>query len=150
MPRAAFAMFILIGCGLWLLGLGLYFIFVRPALLPEDLRYIGASLDGIRSALPGFSGWLHRVFTVMGGFMIGTGALTILLSINESTARESSARKKWTSVVVALTGLVTVGTMTLTNFQLDSDFKWLLMIPTLLWGIGVGVWVSCPDQTWNP
>ena len=27
----------LIACGLWLTALGLYFIFIRPALLPEDL-----------------------------------------------------------------------------------------------------------------
>lgn len=30
-------------CGVWHIGLGLYFIFLRPALLPEDLRYIGVN-----------------------------------------------------------------------------------------------------------
>ena len=30
-----------------------------------------------------------------------------------------------------------VGTMGLTNFQLNSDFKWLLLIPSLLWIIGL-------------
>ena len=27
--------------------------------------------------------------------------------------------------------------MGLTNFQLNSDFKWLLLIPSLLWIIGL-------------
>ena len=30
-------------------------------------------------------------------------------------------------------------TMSLTNFQLNSDFKWLLLIPPLLWVIGLVV-----------
>jgi len=32
---------ILLICSVWLTGLGLYFMFFRPALLPEDLRYMG-------------------------------------------------------------------------------------------------------------
>jgi hypothetical protein len=32
----------------------------------------------------------------------------------------------------ALAGLFTIGTMSLTNFQLNSDFKWLLRILSLL------------------
>jgi len=31
-----------VACGVWLLCLGSYFIFIRPPLLPEDLRYAGA------------------------------------------------------------------------------------------------------------
>jgi hypothetical protein len=34
-------------CGVWLIGLGLYFIFLRPPLLPEDPRYIGLDLATI-------------------------------------------------------------------------------------------------------
>ncbi len=45
--------------------------------------------------------------------------------------------EKRTWIVLALAGLFTVGTMSLTNFQLDSDFKWLLLIPSLLWIIGL-------------
>jgi hypothetical protein len=125
-------MFIFVTCGIWLIGLGLYFMFLRPPLLPEDLRYIGTSLGEIQSAKLGLERWLHRVFTVMGGFMTGAGVLTILAAMNASAARE-----KWTWIVLALAGLFTVGTMSLTNFQLNSDFKWLLLIPSLLWIIGL-------------
>lgn len=123
---------IFIACGLWLIGLGLYFMFLRPRLLPEDLRYMGTSLGEIRAATPGLERWLHRVFTVMGGFMTGAGVLTILVASNAAAVGES-----WTWIVLASAGLFTVGTMSLTNFLLNSDFKWLLLIPSLLWIIGL-------------
>jgi hypothetical protein len=46
-------------------------------------------------------------------------------------------RKKLTLTVLALAGVFTVGTMSLTNFQLSSDFKWPLLIPSLLWLVGL-------------
>jgi len=123
---------IFIVCGIWLIGLGLYFAVLRPALLPEDLRYIGASAQDIQSATPGIVRWLHRVFTVMGGFIVGTGVLSIAVAMNASRMR-----KNVTLTVLALTGVSTVGLMSLTNFQLNSDFKWLLLIPPLLWLAGL-------------
>ena len=130
--RPSLSVIIFIACGTWLIALGLYFIFMRPPLLLEDLRYLGTSAGQIQSAMPGLERWLHRVFTVMGGFMAGAGVLTIFVAMNPSAARE-----KWTWIVLALAGLSTVGTMRLTNFQLNSDFKWPLLIPSLLWVIGL-------------
>jgi hypothetical protein len=131
-PRPSISMFIFIACGIWLIGLGLYFMFLRPALLPEDLRYMGSSQGEIHSAIPGLEPWAHRVFTVMGGFMTGAGVLTIWVAL-----KASAERGKWTWIVLALAGLFTVGMMSLTNFQLNSDFKWVLLIPSLLWVIGL-------------
>ena len=131
-PRPSISMFVFLACGIWLIGLGLYFLFLRPPLLPEDLRYMGTSPGEIQAAIPGVQRWLHRVFTVMGGFMTGAGVLTILVAMKASATRE-----KWTWLVLALAGLFTVGMMSLTNFQLNSDFKWLLLIPSLLWAIGL-------------
>ena len=62
------------------MGVGLYFGFLRPALLPEDLRYIGASMAQIQTAAPGLSPWLARVFGVLGGYMIATGLLTVYVA----------------------------------------------------------------------
>jgi len=50
-------------CGLILIGMGLYFVLLRPALLPEDTRYIGTSLEEIRIAVPGLLDWLEDVFS---------------------------------------------------------------------------------------
>ncbi|MEP6895031.1 MAG: hypothetical protein ABI986_05435 [Chloroflexota bacterium] len=52
--------------GIILIGLGLYFVFLRPALLPEDPRYMGASLAVIQDTLPGLALWLQKVFWVHG------------------------------------------------------------------------------------
>ena len=123
---------IFIVCGVWLIGLGLYFMFLRPALLPEDLRYIGLTIQEIQSAVPGLVHWLHRVFTVMGGFMMGAGALVIALMI-----KDSKRQRKLTLAALALAGISTVGTMSLTNFLLSSDFKWILLAPFLLWLVGL-------------
>jgi len=136
---ASISKVIFIACGVWLIGLGLYFMLLRPPLLPEDLRYMGASPREIQSSVPGLERWAHRIFTVMGGFMTGAGVLTIFVAMNISDTRE-----KWTWIVLALAGPFTVGVMSLTNFQLNSDFKWLLLIPSLLWAIGLvvrsGIW----------
>jgi hypothetical protein len=132
--RPSISMFVFIACGIWLIGLGLYFMFLRPPLLPEDLRYMGTSPGDSQSALPGLERWAQRVFTVMGGFMTGAGMLTILVAKNDSSLQDN---RTW--IVLALTGLFTVGTMSLTNFQLNSDFKWLLLIPSVLWIIGLAL-----------
>lgn len=123
---------IFIVCGIWLIGLGSYFVFLRPALLPEDLRYVGVTVREIQSAAPRIADWLHRVFTVMGGFMMGAGALLIAVMTNGS-----QMRKRLTLIILTLAGVFTVGTMSLTNFQLDSDFRWPLVIPCLLWVVGL-------------
>ncbi len=61
--------------GLILAGIGLYFIFLRPSLLPEDLRYIGSTLESVKQNMPGLSSWLKKVFWVMGGYIFATGLL---------------------------------------------------------------------------
>ena len=47
-------------CGLWLAALGAYFLFLRPALLPEDPRYIGSSIETIRAAAPSLERYVRE------------------------------------------------------------------------------------------
>lgn len=115
-------------CGAWLIALGTYFVLIRPALLPEDPRFIGTPIERLREAAPGLEAWLRIVFTVMGGFMAGAGVLTIFVA---RTAMP--ARAKHTAWVVALVGLLTVALMSAMNFALHSDFRWVLLLPALLW-----------------
>ena len=118
----------LLACGLWLVALGLYFIFLRPPLLPEDTRLMGSSLADVRSALPALEGWLQRVFTVMGGIIAGTGVLTVFVA---RVAMPSGL--KGASWALGLTGVLTVALMSAVNFDLHSDFRWLLLVPALVW-----------------
>ena len=64
-------------CGTWHIGLGLYFIFLRPALLPKDVRYSGADLQASGALAPHLGDRLGKAFTVMGGFMVGVGVLVV-------------------------------------------------------------------------
>ena len=126
------ASWMLAGCGLWLVALGLYFIFLRPPLLPEDTRFMGSSLAEVRSALPGLEKWLQRVFTVMGGFIAGTGVLTVFVA---RVVMPSGL--KGASWAIVLTGVLTVALMSAINFDLHSDFRWLLLVPALVWLVGL-------------
>ncbi len=119
-------------CGIWLIGLGGYFMFVRPSFLPEDLRYIGASATQVEALLPQMASWLRNVFTVMGGFMAACGALVVFVSV-----RVVPQRAQGTGIALGVSGLLTVATMSWINFALDSDFKWLLLVPALAWLVGL-------------
>ena len=114
--------------GVILMGMGLYFGFLRPPLLPEDLRYMGASLSQIQSALPGMELWLVRVFRVLGGYMFATGVLTVYIA-----AAGFRTGRLGVVAVVLVSGLTSIGWMAITNFVIDSDFKWLLLAFTLPW-----------------
>ena len=121
-----------LACGLWLIALGFYFIFLRPALLPEDPRYIGSSIEAIRAAVPGLERWLGHVFNVMGGFMVVSGVMTLLV-VRRAFARHDRA----TFAGLLIAGVAGVTLMSATNFLLHSDFRWELLLPALLWGAGI-------------
>ena len=122
----------LTACGVWLVGLGLYFIMLRPPLLPEDARFMGTTLAQVRTAVPGLESWLQKVFTVMGGFMAGAGVLTVFVATVAMPPRLNG-----TSWAIALSGALTVVLMSATNFALDSDFRWLLFVPAFAWLAGL-------------
>jgi hypothetical protein len=119
-------------CGAWLILLGMYFIFIRTPLLPEDLLFLDMSSEQVREKFPQLSHWLDYVFTVMGGFIAGCGILTLFMAI--SVLRHHFAGS---ILVLGATGLLTVGTMSWINFLIDSHFKWLLLMPVILWLIGI-------------
>jgi hypothetical protein len=127
----------LMGCGLWLVALGLYFIFLRPPLLPEDTRFMDSSLAQVRAALPGLERWLQQVFTVLGGFMAGAGVLTLFIA-----RAAMPSRLHGTSWALGLAGALTVALMAAINVSLHSDFRWVLMAPALLWLAGLVLYIA--------
>ena len=118
--------------GLILMGMGGYFVFLRPPLLPEDARYIGASLAQIQSTIPGFLSWVSLVFGVLGGYLFATGLLTAYLA-----AASFRDAKPLPTAIVVISGSISIGWMAVTNFLIDSDFKWLLLAFILPWLVAV-------------
>jgi hypothetical protein len=123
-------------CGLWHVGLGLYFIFVRPTLLPEDVRYMGVDAQVLYAAAPRLAAWLSKVFTVMGGFMAGVGVLIAYLGW-----KVMPLHTRGMTAALALTGALTLVLMSAVNFALQSDFRWLLALPPVAWFIALGLYV---------
>ncbi len=122
----------LIACGVWLVALGVYFIILRPPLLPEDSRFMGTTIEQLRLAAPGLENWLQKVFIVMGGFMSGAGVLTVLVA-----TVVMPGDFKGTAWALTLSGALTVVLMSAINFALLSDFRWLLLVPALAWISGL-------------
>ncbi len=125
------ASFLTLG-GFLLAGMGIYFIFLRPSLLPEDSKYIGLSLSTIENNIPGLSAWLKKVFWVMGGYIFTTGLLTMYMA--QTTFR---TRTQGAFIIVSIAGLTSICSMTIVNFMLQSDFKWVLLAFTVPWFIAL-------------
>lgn len=126
--RLSTASILLVCNGIIVMGLGLYFLFIRPPLLPEDPRSMETSMVQIQSAIPGLLIWLRRVFWVMGGFMFATGVSIVYIAVATFQQRARGARS-----VVILASLTSIGWMAVINFMINSDFKWLLLAFNLPW-----------------
>jgi hypothetical protein len=127
-----FSQWIFVACGIWLVGLGAYFMLLRPPLLPEDLRYLELSATQVELLIPFLASWLRNVFTVLGGFMAACGVLIVFVSV-----RTVPQRLQGTGIALGCAGLLTVATMSWTNFVLESDFRWLLLAPAVAWLLGL-------------
>jgi|GEM_PF-383682 len=116
--------------GMYQVILGVYFIMSRPSFLPEDLRAAATTLEAVRGAAPGIEGWLQLVFLVMGGQMAAVGVLVMGAAFSVAQGRRLT---RWQLCVYVATGLLSVVLMSVVNFALVSDSRWLLIAPALLW-----------------
>ena len=114
--------------GLLLAAMGIYFIFLRPSLLPEDLRYMNTSLSDVQNNISNLSGWLQNVFWVMGSYIFTTGLLTMYVAQTSFRTRTHGA-----FVIILIAGITSIGSMAIVNFILQSDFKWVLLTFTVPW-----------------
>ncbi len=122
-------------CSLVLVGIGLYFALWRPDLLPEDARYIHASVPEIERTLPGLASWLDKVFWVLGGTLVTAGLLSFYVAV---TAFRQRAPRAWG--LAALAGLTSIGLMSAINFIIDSDFKWVLFLVAGVWALALALY----------
>jgi hypothetical protein len=118
--------------GFLLAGMGIYFIFLRPPLLPEDLQYMNTTLSVIQKNTPNLSVWLQKVFWVMGGYIFTTGLLTMYVAQTSFRTRINGV-----FIIVIVAGLTSIGSMVIVNFIIQSDFKWVLLAFTVTWFIAL-------------
>ncbi len=119
---------LLAGAGISVGLIGLYFLLLRPVLLPEDIRFMSLPEAQLESVRPQMDGWLSLVFQVMGGYVLATGVLTVTLALTAFREHDRGAG------IGALTGgISSIGLMTVVNFSIGSDFKWILLTAGLLW-----------------
>lgn len=120
--------FLLLG-GCLLSLMGIYFIFLRQPLLPEDIRYIDSPLlTNSENLLT----WLQKVFWVLGCYILTTGILTVYIALTSFRSRGRGA-----FIIILIAGIASIGSMTIINFMLQSDFKWVLCSFTLPWFIAL-------------
>lgn len=117
--------------GVLTVATGLYFLALRPPMLPEDVRVTGVSPD---SLTPAFLGWLTVVFRTWGGFVTGFGIVLGGFGVTLLSGHVNASR--WgimTGVVIAF------GRFLYSNIVIGSDFLWFIM---LLFGLAVATVVA--------
>lgn len=133
---------VLVMAGVTLIGTGFYFLFLRPPLLPEDIRYMAlppAQFDILR---PRLELWLTHVFRVMGGYVLATGVLMVTLAVTAFRDHQNGA-----AIGCLIGGAASIGWMTVVNFMIDSDFKWVLLAMALLWAASLALfWSEKPTE----
>jgi hypothetical protein len=127
--------------GTTLVGAGLYFIFLRPPLLPEDVRYMGPVGSGARrhQAAPG------------GVVDAGVPSHGRLRDCNRCSDRDPGATSFRThhsgAGIGALVGAASIGWMALVNFMISSDF-WSLLAMAVMWAASLAVfWFETSRQS---
>jgi hypothetical protein len=104
--------------GVLSLGTGVYFLFLRPAMLPEDLRLTGMDLQLLR---PEMAAWLRIVFRTLGGFVAAFGILMMSIA-----GYMISTRAAWLTWGVVVSILAAFGQFLASNIAIRSDFLWFV------------------------
>jgi hypothetical protein len=106
--------------GFFTIGTGVYFLFFRPAMLPEDILFTSVPLERLP---PQMSEWLQIVFRTWGGFMVGFGFLLMAVASYLLTGRVSILRRG-----VALAILIAFSRFLASNLSLHSDYLWFVWL----------------------
>lgn len=116
--RDALSGILLLVLGLLTMGTAVFFLVLRPALLPEDIRHTGIDPGTLP---PAFLEWLDTVFRTWGGFIAGFGVL--LLGIGGFLLSGRARCLYWATAIGAV---VAFGRFLFSNILLDSDFLWFI------------------------
>ena len=125
---------LLIASGILLIGVGLYFLVLRPPLLPEDIRYMGLTTAELQVIGPRLTSWLSHVFRVLGGYIAATGVLAVALAVTSFRDHRPAA-----AIGAAIAGTTSIGLMAAVNFMIHSDFRWVLLGMAFVWAASLAL-----------
>ena len=135
-PRWRSSSMLLAASGILLIGVGIYFLVLRPPLLPEDVRYMGLTPTELQSIGPRLTAWLTQVFRVMGGYVAATGVLALTLATTSFREHRGIA-----GLGAGIAGGLSIGLMAAVNFMIHSNFKWVLLAMALVWAASIAMFV---------
>jgi hypothetical protein len=101
-------------------GTGIYFSFVRPPMLPEDILFTGVRPELATAQL---LAWLQIVFRTWGAFTVGFGVLLTAVGAYLLTGRLAVLR-----LGIATAILVAFARFLVSNVMLRSDFLWFIAV----------------------
>lgn len=130
--RSRIAAGLLLVVGILVMGIGAYFAILRPAFLPEDLRFIGGGAPETLLPSGGTASWIRQVFVVLGGYAFATGLYTA-----HAAVVAIRAQRPMPVLLLSIAGLSSVGTMVMVNFAVGSDFRVLIAMLGALWTVAV-------------
>jgi len=113
MTRKRLGGVLLLLLGILTLGTGVYFLLLRPPLLPEDVRFTGLDPGALD---PRLRSWLGIVFRTLGGFIAGFGIL-----LGAAGGRLLSAREGVLLWGIGAAIIVAFGRFLFSNLLLHSD-----------------------------
>lgn len=106
--------------GLLTTATGVYFMLLRPSVLPEDLRFMALAPSDVSSSV---RSWVSIVFRTWGGFLIGLGWSVLGCAVSVLPGRAHLSRLGMAA------GLVfAFGSFLASNIQLRSDFLWFISL----------------------
>lgn len=126
---------LLLTLGVLTVGTGGYFHWLRPAMLPEDVRVTGMAPELLPAAM---LDWLRIVFRTFGGFVAGFGILLVSGGVYMMTGRRGVL--EWGAAVALL---VAFGRFLASNVVLRSDYLWFIGALFALAVIVVSCFVWC-------
>ncbi|MDQ2862579.1 MAG: hypothetical protein M3R50_02820 [Bacteroidota bacterium] len=86
------------------------------------------TLIAVQNNISNLSIWLQKVFWVMGCFILTTGLFTMYVAQTSFRIRTRGA-----FIIISIAGITSIGSITIVNFILQSDFKWALLAFTIPW-----------------
>ena len=88
----------------------------------DFFAFVGGDATTVENNISNLTGWLQNVFWVMGSYIFTTGLLTMYVAQTSFRTRTHGA-----FVIILIAGITSIGSMTIVNFILQSDFKWMLL-----------------------